>query len=270
MLRRRPSWCAGGEASPLELVDAAIERIQKVNPQLNAVVWERFEKARDEARSAHLPEGPFQGVPFLTKDLGCATAGEPDSSGSRFLKENGYVASVTTELARRIKAAGFINLGRTNTPQFGAVATTEPLALGPHAKSLGSYADSRGIERRFLRRGSCSDGSRRSRQRRRRIHSSARGGLRAGGIEAHAGTHQHLAIHRMGHSGERASIPDHGPFAIWRPAWISRPVRCRGDPMPPPAPARSYASEVGAPALGSAQNRPVEPLARRARRQSSS
>jgi len=119
------------EVSPLELVDAAIQRIQKVNPQLNAVVWERFEKAREEARSAQLPDGPFRGVPFLTKDLGCTTAGEPDSSGSRFLKHNGYVASVTTQLARRIKAAGFINLGRTNTPEFGAVPTTEPLAWGP-------------------------------------------------------------------------------------------------------------------------------------------
>jgi amidase len=119
------------QASPLELVDAAIQRIEKVNPQLNAVVWERFEKAREEARSAQLPQGPFTGVPFLTKDLGCTTAGEPDSGGSRFLKENGYTASVTTELARRIKAAGFINLGRTNTPEFGAVPTTEPLAWGP-------------------------------------------------------------------------------------------------------------------------------------------
>jgi amidase len=119
------------EATPAELVDAAIARIESVNPQLNAVVWERFEKAREEARSAQLPQGPFSGVPFLTKDLGCTTAGEPDSAGSRFLKQNGYIAGVTTELARRIKTAGFINLGRTNTPEFGAVATTEPLAWGP-------------------------------------------------------------------------------------------------------------------------------------------
>ncbi len=83
----RPNWFARREASPLELVDAAIQRIQSVNPQLNAVVWERFEKAREEARSAHLPDGPFTGVPFLTKDLGCTTAGEPDSGGSRFLEE---------------------------------------------------------------------------------------------------------------------------------------------------------------------------------------
>ncbi|MBI3681279.1 MAG: amidase [Acidobacteria bacterium] len=120
-----------GKASPLELVDAAIRRIEKLNPQLNAVVWERFEKARQEARSGSLPRGPFTGVPFLTKDLGCTTAGEPDSQGSRFLKNNGYKAAVTAELAHRIRRAGFINLGRTNTPEFGAVAATEPLAWGP-------------------------------------------------------------------------------------------------------------------------------------------
>src|SRR5271156_7088804 len=88
------------EASPLELVDAAIQRIEKVNPQLNAVVWERFEKAREESRSADLPKGPFSGVPFLTKDLGCTMAGEPDSQGSRFLKKAGYISGVTTALPR--------------------------------------------------------------------------------------------------------------------------------------------------------------------------
>jgi amidase len=119
-----------GEMSPIELVDAGISRIQKLNPQLNAVVWERFARAREEARAADLPHGPFRGVPFLTKDLGCTTAGEPDSQGSRFLQKYGYTAGVTTELARRIRAAGFINLGRTNSPEFGAVATTEPLAWG--------------------------------------------------------------------------------------------------------------------------------------------
>jgi amidase len=75
------------QASPLELVDAAIQRIEKVNPQLNAVVWERFEKARQEARSGQLPEGPFTGVPFLTKDLGCTTSGEPDPAARDFSKK---------------------------------------------------------------------------------------------------------------------------------------------------------------------------------------
>ncbi|MET0913611.1 MAG: amidase, partial [Acidimicrobiales bacterium] len=53
-----------GEVSPLELVDAAIGRIEALNPQLNAVIHERFERARDEAASPDLPDGPFRGVPF--------------------------------------------------------------------------------------------------------------------------------------------------------------------------------------------------------------
>ena len=119
-----------GQVSALELVDAAIRRIEKLNPRINAVIWERFEKARQEVRGA-LPKGPFTGVPFLTKDLGCTTAGEPESQGSRFLKNHKNTATATAELAKRIRAAGFINLGRTNTPEFATMTTTEPLVWGP-------------------------------------------------------------------------------------------------------------------------------------------
>jgi amidase len=70
-------------------------------------------------------------VPFLTKDAGCTTAGEPEGQGSRFLKNHSYTASVTAELARRIRAAGFVNLGHTNAPEFATMTTTEPLAWGP-------------------------------------------------------------------------------------------------------------------------------------------
>ncbi len=119
-----------GEISPSELVEGAIRRIEKLNPQINAVVWERFDKARQEARVA-LPKGPFTGVPFLTKDAGCTTAGEPESQGSRFLKNHHNTATATAELAKRIRAAGFINLGRTNAPEFASMTTTEPLAWGP-------------------------------------------------------------------------------------------------------------------------------------------
>jgi amidase len=91
---------------------------------------ERFEKARQEVRGA-LPKGPFTGVPFLTKDLGCTTAGEPETQGSRFLKNHKNTATATAELAKRIRAAGFINLGRTNTPEFATMTTTEPLVWGP-------------------------------------------------------------------------------------------------------------------------------------------
>src|SRR5688572_19761816 len=89
-----------GEASPVELVDAAIARIEKLDGELNAVVIPRLEQGREHADAA-LPDGPFRGVPFLTKDLWCATKGEPLTNGMRFLKEAGYVAPEDTHLARR-------------------------------------------------------------------------------------------------------------------------------------------------------------------------
>ncbi len=119
-----------GEVTPLELVDTAIARIEKVNPQLNAVITPLFEKARTQARSVSLPDGPFRGVPFVLKDLACATAGDPIHSGMRVLKEANYVAPHDTYLAQKFIAAGFICVGKTNTPELGLVPTTEPAAYG--------------------------------------------------------------------------------------------------------------------------------------------
>src|SRR2546428_12987952 len=73
--------------SPRELVDAAIARIEHVNPQLNAVIIQRFEKARAEAPAPDLPDGPFRGVPFLLKDLTCHPAGDPYHAGMRLLPD---------------------------------------------------------------------------------------------------------------------------------------------------------------------------------------
>lgn len=120
-----------GEASPLELVDAAIARIEAVDPQLNAVIHRRFEKAREEAASPDLPDGPFRGVPFLLKDLWPTSAGDPFHMGIKAFKEAGYVHPEDANLTKRYREAGFVILGRTNTPELGLVATTEPLAYGP-------------------------------------------------------------------------------------------------------------------------------------------
>jgi amidase len=122
-----------GELSPAELVDAAIARIERLNPQLNAVIGDRFERAREEATEADvpLPEGPFRGVPFLVKDLTLMMEGEPYHGGARFLQRLGYVATHDTYLARRFRAAGFVTLGRTNTPEWGSTITTEPEIYGP-------------------------------------------------------------------------------------------------------------------------------------------
>ncbi|HWM96045.1 MAG TPA: amidase family protein, partial [Streptosporangiaceae bacterium] len=94
------------KASPRELVDAAIARIERLNPELNAVITQRFEKARAEAASPTLPDGPFRGVPFLVKDLICHTAGDPYHAGMRFLRELGWVERYDTYLAARFRAAG--------------------------------------------------------------------------------------------------------------------------------------------------------------------
>lgn len=124
------SLVAKGSVSPLELVDAAIARIEKLNPELNAVIHERFDKARDEARG-DLPAGALRGVPMLVKDLDGMTAGDPYHAGSKHLRDARYVADHDSNLQARFKAAGLVIIGRTNTPELGLLPTTEPDAYGP-------------------------------------------------------------------------------------------------------------------------------------------
>ncbi|MEN8182983.1 MAG: amidase [Myxococcota bacterium] len=119
-----------GEVTPAELVEAAIVRIEKQNPRLNAVITPLFEKARAQAAGS-LPEGPFRGVPFLLKDLVAESAGDPSHSGMKLLREVGFVAPQDTYLTTKFRQAGFVIVGRTNTPELGLVATTEPAAYGP-------------------------------------------------------------------------------------------------------------------------------------------
>lgn len=120
---------SSGEVSALELVDAAIHRIEQGNSVLNAVIHQRFEQARVEARAA-LPDGPFRGVPFLLKDLDGFSAGDPYHAGNRALADAGYVAPADSHLTTKFRQAGLVILGRTNTPEFGLMPTTEPLAKG--------------------------------------------------------------------------------------------------------------------------------------------
>ena len=119
-----------GQASPAELVDEAIARIERVNPQLNAVVRDRFDEARKEA-AGELPDGPFRGVPMLLKDLGCHVAGERTDYGTTFLRDAGIAWPADSHLAASFRRAGLVFLGRTNVPEFGTTVTTEPVATGP-------------------------------------------------------------------------------------------------------------------------------------------
>ena len=118
-----------GEATPLELVDAAIERVESLNGELNAVIHPLFEEAR-EAAQGELPDGPFKGVPFVLKDLGAAYAGQPLHLGMQVLKDAGFTSPVDTTLALRFREAGLITIGKTNTPELGILPTTEPDAYG--------------------------------------------------------------------------------------------------------------------------------------------
>jgi amidase len=117
------------QASPRELVDAAIARIEALDPRLNAVVTPLFESARKAAEN--LPDGPFRGVPFLLKDLQGYSAGDPHGGGMRALREARWAPDFDSYLVEKFRAAGLVVLGRTNVPELGLSVTTEPLACGP-------------------------------------------------------------------------------------------------------------------------------------------
>ena len=118
-----------GEVTPLELLDAAIERIERIDPALNAVVIRWFDAARATA-AGPLPEGPFRGVPTLLKDLWAHFAGQPLTNGNQALKDVMPVSVADTTLVARYRAAGFVIAGRTNSPEFGSLPATEPTAWG--------------------------------------------------------------------------------------------------------------------------------------------
>ncbi len=117
-----------GSVSATELVEAAIEAAQRVNPQINGIIHPRYEAAVAEAGSPG--DGPFAGVPMVVKDLGCVMKGEPHHQGVRALKAIDYRSPVDSSLYRRFRAAGFVAIGRTNAPELGSTITTEPLAYG--------------------------------------------------------------------------------------------------------------------------------------------
>jgi amidase len=122
---------ASGEATSVELVETAIERIERLNPRINCVIYPRFEKARAEAARANLlPDGIFRGVPMLMKDLSEMVEGEPMSWGWKPLKEAGLTSRSTANIAARLHAGGLIRLGQTTVPEWGPSIATESRAWG--------------------------------------------------------------------------------------------------------------------------------------------
>lgn len=116
-----------GEVTPAELVDLALQRIDRLNGALNAVVVRRDGKVKAEAEAG--PEGPFAGVPFLVKDMDGVLGSEPNTASSRALV--GWRPDHDSELFARYRRAGLLIVGKTNCPEFGIMGVTESELRGP-------------------------------------------------------------------------------------------------------------------------------------------
>lgn len=118
---------AAGDVNLDELAEASMARIDRLDAELNAVVVRLFAQARNERRT--LPAGPFHGVPFLLKDMNCDVAGVATSKGNAALRQ--FPMPHDNVLVERFRATGVSILGKTNTPEFGLQAITEPETFGP-------------------------------------------------------------------------------------------------------------------------------------------
>src|SRR5262245_53108954 len=118
---------AAGRFSPVELLEAHIARIARLNPELNAVVTLAEEQARDAAVKAEAavrqgrPLGSLHGLPVVIKDI-TETAGIRTTYGCPLYKD--FIPAEDAEVVARLRAAGAIILGKTNTPEFGTGAST--------------------------------------------------------------------------------------------------------------------------------------------------
>ena len=116
------------QVTPSELVESAIERIERFNPHLNFITHTMFDQARSLAERPLL-DSPFTGVPFLLKDMYAAIKGVPTSCATRLLAK--IPAKGDNEIVRRYRASGLIFLGRTNLSEFSLMPYTEPELFGP-------------------------------------------------------------------------------------------------------------------------------------------
>ncbi|GAB3800375.1 amidase [Virgibacillus kimchii] len=116
------------EIKPEELIELSFQQLEKVNPLLNAVVYERKEKAFAEAKEAEVKNRPFAGVPILLKNISQRLQGEPLTSGSRLLKTNKVTQD--SHFVKKLRGAGLQFIGHTNTPEFGLKNITEPAWYG--------------------------------------------------------------------------------------------------------------------------------------------
>lgn len=117
--------------SASELLEETIAGIRRVDPKLNAVVIPLFDEARAQLARGEVGDGPFHGVPMLLKDLGATLAGAPQYGGTRVLRDRRWISPRDSELTARFRRAGFVFVGKSNTPELGLSPTTEPDTFGP-------------------------------------------------------------------------------------------------------------------------------------------
>jgi amidase len=130
------SMVARGEVSAPELLDAALDAVAQRNPAINAVVLVEEAAAR-AAIARGLPYGPFRGVPFLIKDLGCEAVDFPSHSGSRLFRNTRYGRN--SAIFDRIAATGVVTFGRTTSPEGGIGAATEAAVYGGPTRNPWSH-----------------------------------------------------------------------------------------------------------------------------------
>lgn len=116
------------EISPSELIELSFEQQEKVNPTLNAVVHTRKEKVIEEAKKIKIDDRPFAGVPILLKNISQSLKNEPLTSGARLFQS--FISEQDSNFVAKIREAGFLFTGHTNTPEFGLKNITEPQLHG--------------------------------------------------------------------------------------------------------------------------------------------
>ena len=231
-----------GEVTAVEVLEAAIARIEAIDPLINAVVTRIEDAARADAAASAGMKGPLAGVPFLLKDLGSTLGGVRQTSGSRALRD--HVPTADGELVRRYRQSGLIVLGKTSTPEFGNHSTTEPTLFGPTRNPWAldrTAGGSSGGSAAAVAAG---------------MVPAAHGGDGAGSIRIPASCCGLVGLKPSRGRNSRAPAGDFGAsFAVEHV--VSRTVRdsaafldatagpAPGDPFPIPRPARPFLAEVG-------------------------
>ena len=118
-----------GDVAASEVLDQALERADRVNPALGALIYDMRDEARRYLRHELVPGAPFAGAPYVLKDIRSMYAGTPTTAGSRFFAEG--TADHDSEVVARLRRAGMAVFAKTNTPELGLNQATEPALYGP-------------------------------------------------------------------------------------------------------------------------------------------